>query len=401
MHVRLMSTTSERIYLNNAATGWPKAPGVSEAVYEALQNAPVHPGRGAVENDEILTECRERLAALLSVDDPSRIALTMHATQALNLAIFGISLSEGARVITTVTEHNSVLRPLNHVKKQRDIQITAIGLNQNGSLDVDAFDEALDSSTFLVVMNHASNVTGRINDVGPFFRKAKEAGAVTILDAAQSLGHIPVCPNELSADIVALTGHKGLRGPSGTGGLWVAPHIELEQTFVGGSGIKGELELHPAEMPTRLEAGTPNVPAIAGLIVALRWLESEGREFHRKERELTRLLYHELRRIPGARLFDDFQDADGLGIASFAIEGCDVGETGLVLAERFNVMCRTGCHCAPLIHKVIGSEKDGTIRFSLSGFNTEEEILKAVDAVRQVATETRSIPLGAELEAPS
>ena len=290
------------MYLNNAATGWPRAPGVVEAVAEALSAPPAHPGRAAGRVADFRSECRARTAALLGVGDPTRIVLTTHATHALNLAIRGLDLPPGARVVTTVTEHNSVLRPLNHLRAERGLRITIVGLDAGGAIDTAAFAAALAQQPALVAINHASNVTGHIADVGPLFARAKDAGATTLLDASQSLGHVPIQPDSLGADLIAFTGHKGLHGPPGVGGLYVAPHIELAQVYVGGTGVRSDLELHPAEMPTRLEAGTPNIPALAGFAAALRWHEVNAAQSRRRETELARRLRSGLRGVLGVEI---------------------------------------------------------------------------------------------------
>ena len=374
-----------KIYLNNAASAWPRAPGVVEAVAQCLQQPPEHPGRTVSSSSDAVTECRRRLASLLGVEDATRIVLAQNATHALNLAIHGVAWEPSDYVVTTVTEHNSVLRPLAHLQARLGIQLIVVGLDPEGNIDQDAFDQALKQSPRLVALNHASNVTGRINAVTPLFQRASRAGAVTLLDASQSLGHIPVEAVALGADMVAFTGHKGLRGPAGTGGLYVAPHLELEQVYIGGTGVRSDLRLHPPEMPTRLEAGTPNVPALSGLAAALRWLEQDGENAGRREASLAGELWEGLRQISGVTLYDDDERAARLGVVSFRIDGWDIEEVGYILNESFGVICRTGLHCAPLIHEAIGSAPHGTVRFSVSGFNTEEEIRSACQAVRQIA----------------
>lgn len=373
------------IYLNDAASAWPKAPGVIAAMVDAMAMPPEHPGRSSVQTADSLVECRERIAVLLGTSAPSRIVLTTHATQALNLAILGLSLPVGAHVITTISEHNSVLRPLWHLQQQQGVRLTIIGFDALGRLDLSAFERALAEGAELVAVNHVSNVTGAVNAVAQLFAQAKGAGAVTLLDAAQSLGHLPVRAEEIGADLVAFTGHKGLRGPTGTGGLYVAPGIELAQVFVGGTGVRSDARFHPPEMPMRLEAGTPNVPAFAGLAAALRWQAQHGDEFIRRERILRDRLHDALREIPRVELFDGDPAAEHLAIISFRIRGWEVEEVGYVLAESFGITCRTGLHCAPLIHHAIGSAPDGTIRFSLSGFTTEQDIETAIIAIRKLA----------------
>jgi selenocysteine lyase/cysteine desulfurase len=325
------------------------------------------------------------LARLLGAAAPERVVFTPGATQALNLAILGLGLRRGEHVITSVTEHNSVLRPLAHLTDRAGIQVTEIGLDEHGDVDAEGFGLALLESPRLVVLNHASNVTGRVNDVGPLFRQAKAAGAVTLLDASQSLGHWPVNAPELGADMVAFTGHKGLRGPAGTGGLYVAEPLELEPLLVGGTGVRSDLRRQPGDMPARLEAGSPNVPALAGLNAALCWLEAEGQAFAERAARLTEALRQGLREIPGVHLFDYTPAAGRLGVVSFRVDGWEVEETGYALEQSFGIACRAGLHCAPRIHAAIGSAPLGTVRFSPSGATTEAEIAQALAAVRRLA----------------
>ena len=375
-----------KIYFNNAATAWPAAPGVIEAIQNSLTGMPYDPGRSTGEDVDHLMECRRLLARLLGNVDYRRIALTNCSTHALNLAISGLGLKDGAHIITTVTEHNSVLRPLRHlVENNKNIRLSLVGLNRRGELDEDEYGRLLKQAPSLVVLNHASNVTGRILDAGRLFADARKVGAVTLLDASQSLGAIPVHPVKLHADLVAFTGHKALRGPAGTGGLYVSPELELDQVIVGGTGVSSDLAFHPKQMPMRLEAGTTNIPAFAGLAAALRWLEKEGEEHLSRSRTLTWLLYECLGSVPGVEVFDNQPEAGRVGVVSFRVEGWDVNEAGYILDESFGIACRTGLHCAPLIHEAIGSAPAGTIRFSVSGFNTEEEVERGITAIRRMA----------------
>jgi len=370
-----------RIYLNNAASAWPKAPGVVEAVSKSLSLPPAHPGRGESSAPDVVEECRYRLARLLGSSDPFRIVLCHNATHALNLAILGLSLRAEDLVVTSVAEHNSVLRPLAHASARTGTRTVTIGLDEAGNLDSQAFDRALEGRPRLVALTHASNVTGRVNEVAPFFRKATAAGAVTLLDASQTLGLLPVNAQDLHADLVAFTGHKNLRGPQGTGGLLVVEGLDLDQFLVGGTGVRSDLRLHPADMPTRLEAGTPNLPALAGLNAALVWLEKEGPAFAESEFRVAARLREGLGFLPHVHLFDADPAPARTGIVSFRIEGWDVAETAFALDQGHGIICRSGLHCAPLIHAAIGSAPDGTIRLSPSGATTEAEIDFTIHAI--------------------
>ncbi|MGB9595754.1 MAG: aminotransferase class V-fold PLP-dependent enzyme, partial [Candidatus Poribacteria bacterium] len=319
------------------------------------------------------------------VDLPTQIILTTSATHSLNIALWGLGLKKGDKVITTITEHNSLLRPLHHIKEKFGIDIMFIGLDDYGDLNKEEFDKLIDENVKLVAINHASNVTGRVNDVKPIFSKAKSYGAITLLDASQSLGYIQFKVNEIQADIVAFTGHKVLHGPTGTGGLYVSPSIELEQIFVGGTGVRSDLMLHPQEMPTRYEAGTPNLPAFCGLAKALDWHHQNHKNFCKKVDDLTSELIKGLSDIPKVEIFNNSNDSIRVPIVSFRIKGWEIEEVGYILNQSFGIICRSGLHCAPLIHKAIGSFPDGTIRFSLSGFNADEEVETAIDAIRKIA----------------
>ncbi|MCD6218217.1 aminotransferase class V-fold PLP-dependent enzyme [bacterium] len=381
-----MNSNSKKIYMNNAATSWPKAPGVAKAVFDELEQPSVHSTRTTSKTKGILDECRETLAGMLDVDDPNCIVLTANATQSLNIAIYGLCRNGMKRVITTVMEHSSVIRPLYHRAESGGFEILIVGLDSGGAFDASQFDKLLESKPDLVAMCHASNVTGRINDIAPFFKKAKDAGAITLLDASQTLGHIPVHPKEMFADVVAFTGHKGLLGPAGTGGLYVSPEIELARIFVGGTGTCTEDRFHPEEMPIRLEAGTPNLPGFAGLLTSLKWMESDIEDFHETEKQNAKRMWDGIAEIPGVHVFDNNKVIDRMPLVSFRIGGVTVEDAGHILDSEYGIICRTGMHCAPLIHKAIGSSPEGTLRLSVSGFTTADEVEYVIDAVRRIAS---------------
>ncbi|HEY3281600.1 MAG TPA: aminotransferase class V-fold PLP-dependent enzyme [Armatimonadota bacterium] len=371
------------IYLNNAATSWPKAPGVPEAVSAALQAPPSDGRRQGGRADDCLEQCRCRIAHLLGVPDADRVVLTSGATEALNLAVWGVPLTHGSRVVTTVAEHNSVLRPLYHRSRPLRCRVTHVAVSPDGELDTSGFERALADGADLVAVTHVSNVTGRAMPVSELFRASKAAGAVTLLDASQSLGHLDVRPDELGADLVAFTGHKGLGGPQGTGGLYVAPYLELAQIRVGGTGVRSELLAHPQEMPLRLEAGTPNTPGLAGLAQALQWHEFEGVAARGRVADRCAALRQGLSELPGVRLLG--AGTSPAGIVSFTVEGWPVEDVGQVLLESFGVTGRTGLHCAPLIHGPLGCAPWGTVRLSAGPFTTEDEVAAAVSAVGSIA----------------
>lgn len=368
------------VYLNNAADTWPKAPDVADAVKQAIDTVPEEPGRSAEGGHSLaLDECRTELAKLLGTPLCDRIALTHSATHALNFALLGAVPSQAKRVITTVMEHNSVLRPVQHLKDRYSLQVDIVGLDSSGELDVEEYEKALDGEKALVALTHVSNVTGRINNAQDLFEKARSAGHLTLLDAAQSLGKIPV--SDTGADIIAFPAHKGTYGPSGIGGLYVASSIELEQIIVGGTGVRSDLARHPPEMPTRLESGTPNIPATSGWLTALRWLGQYGQEQRKNMAAAASECFERLRLYPEIKLFSKLEDSALTGIIAFCVPGWSVEEAGYALQKSFQIICRSGLHCAPLLHKAMPGAEHGTIRFSFSGFNTLEEARQAAEAV--------------------
>lgn len=377
------SVQSELIYLNNAADGWPKAPGVVEAVSQALAEPPHYPGRSSLALKDAAAACRGGLAALFGVPDPAQIVLAPHATHALNLALLGVCAAHSGVVVTTAGEHNSVLRPLRRLDQLGVINLMIVELEQGTVREAD-FKQALQCRPSLVVMQHASNVTGIVHDIARYFAWAKDAGAVTLLDAAQTVGHLPVRPLQLHADLVAMTGRKGLHGPPGTGALWVSPELELAQVLTGGTGVHSEMTLHPLEMPVRLESGTPNLPALAGFAAALDWAAARSPQVLAQEHTLGINLRDGLKHIPGVKLYGD-SDGPRTPVVSFTIAGWANDEAGRALGEQYRIVCRTGLHCAPLIHAAIGSGPAGTVRLSASYFTTAAEIDAALEAVAAMA----------------
>lgn len=366
------------VYLNNAATAWPKAPQVDEAVAASIERLPFHAGRAGFSGPDVPGECRRLLARLLQIQEPSRIVFCPNATHALNIALQGMRWQPGAAVVTTAAEHNSVLRPLYYLAKTRGINVHFIPVDKMGRVSTAAWAAAMRQiKPQLAVFTHASNVTGAVNDAALLARLAREAGAVTLLDASQSLGIIPVLPAAWAIDMVAFTGHKYLLGPAGTGGLYIAPATELEPVWVGGTGIHSDLEEMPPVMPARFEAGTPNDPAFAGLAAAVAWASQCQADaaalLARTERLASGLA------AAGARVIT--VDAPRTPVISFTLPHWEVEDAGDVLHKSFGIVCRTGLHCAPRIHSCLGTAPAGTIRFSLSRFTTEVEINYCLEAI--------------------
>jgi selenocysteine lyase/cysteine desulfurase len=372
----------EQTYLNNAAAAFPLIPGVMEAVTECMRVPPQVSGRDASGSKDILSICRGNLARLLNVKS-DQIVLTCNATYGLNNAILGIGLKPGDFVITSVMEHNSVLRPLKRLEKLNNIRIAYVPLDSEMKLDSDVYDTLLEQEPRGVGLSHASNVTGRINPVAVMFEKAKAKGAVTLLDASQTVGRFPVLPEDLNADMVVFPGYKGLRGPLGTGVLYVSPQVGLSPVFVGGTGVKSDLLYQPDEMPMRLESGTPNLFAFAGLNAAVLYIIEKAGKIISAEQELTKELYEKLAELEKVKIYDsDFTSK--LPTVVFNIAGMDAEEAGFALSQGFGIQCRAGLHCAPLMQEYLGGLPGGTVRFSASFMNTKAEIEYAVDAVRRL-----------------
>ena len=376
------------IYLDNAATTLQKPPVVGQAMLEALQTAG-NPGRGAHEPTlhaaRIVYDARAALAELFHAESPACIAFAANATQALNTALGGL-LAPGDHVITTVCEHNSVLRPLYRLREQ-GAELSFVGVEDRAALCYEQFAQLVRPNTRAVVVTGASNVTGNATDLARVSRFAKAHGLLLIVDAAQTAGAMPIDVQALGIDVLCFTGHKGLLGPQGTGGLYVRPGLRVAPLVVGGSGVHSFDEAHPAIMPTALEAGTLNVPGIAGLGAGVRWLLEQGIEpLQKKELRLARLFYENVRDIPGVILYGDFTGPRA-PIVSLNLAGEDSARVADALWEEYGICVRAGAHCAPLMHKALGTVEQGVVRFSFSHQNTEAEALEAAQAVRALATE--------------
>ena len=376
------------IYLDNAATTLQKPPVVGEAMLEALQTAG-NPGRGAHEPTlhaaRLVYDARAALAELFGAESPACVAFASNATQALNTAIGGL-IGPADHVVTTVCEHNSVLRPLYRLREQ-GTQLSFVGVDDRAVLRYEQFEELLRPNTKAVVVTGASNVTGNATDLAFVARFAKKHGLLLIVDAAQTVGACPIPVQKLGIDVLCFTGHKGLLGPQGTGGLYVRPGLRAAPLVVGGSGVHSFDERHPAEMPTALEAGTLNVPGIAGLGAGVRWILEQGVEsLLAKETALARLFYEAVREIPGVVLYGSFAEPRA-PIVSLNLAGEDSARVADVLWEEFGICVRAGAHCAPLMHKALGTVEQGVVRFSFSHQNTEAEALAAAQALRALALE--------------
>ena len=382
-----------RIYLDNAATSWPKPESVYAAVDYYLRHVGAAAGRGGyrhgIEADRIVADARKRAAELLGAADPRHVVFTCSGTDALNLALHGV-LRPGDHVVTTVAEHNSVLRPLKHLELTADVQVTRVGCGASGIVDPDDVRRAVTRQTRLVAMIHVSNVTGAVQPIEEVGRIARGVGALFLVDAAQSIGSLPADVTQWSADLVAAPAHKGMLAPLGLGILYVAPGIEkqLAPLRQGGTGTQSEQDRQPDSLPDKYEAGNHNVPAIAGLGAALAYLKQRGVESVREhERRLTERLLVGLAGIHGITIYGP-ADANRQGsVVSFNVAGYDPQEVAGTLDAAYAVEARAGFHCAPLMHQALGTDKTGgTVRLSAGPFSTEHDIDKAVRAVTEIAS---------------
>ncbi|KQC14564.1 MAG: hypothetical protein APR63_05525 [Desulfuromonas sp. SDB] len=368
------------IYLNNAATSFPKPNILGKEIAEHISEIPRHPGRiGSADMVNKLQLCRKAIARLININNPNQIVLCKNATEGLNIVIHGLKLQKSDTVITSSLEHNSVLRPLFLIRKTKKFKLVILPCNTEGRIIKEDWQRVLDQyKPKVVIMNHASNVTGAVNDISFLFKQAKQKHCITVLDTSQTLGLIDVDVNNLFADIIVFTGHKYLLGPTGTGGVYINKNIDIQPVFVGGTGIKSDLLEMPPEMPVKLEPGTPNIALFAGLIKTINW-QKENPVNLEKFLSLTNRLSEKLSengmntiKVKGERT----------GIVSFFSKKWSVDEIGYILNKNYNIICRTGLHCAPLIHKYLKTYPKGTVRFSLSRFTTEEEINLVVEAMK-------------------
>lgn len=377
------------IYLDNAATTRPKPTGVAEAVAAAM-NGWGNCGRGthpeALMAARVIYGLREKLAALFGCQRPDHVCFTPNSTMALNIAINGL-LGPGDHVISTDLEHNSVLRPLYHLERQ-GAELDFVSADRQGQINYGDFEKLLRPDTKAVVCTHGSNLTGDLVDIERVGAFCHAHGLLFILDASQTAGVFPIDMEKQHIDVVCFTGHKSLMGPQGTGGLCIRPGVEIRPFVVGGTGVQSFLAIQPEEYPTRLEAGTLNSHGLAGLSAALDFLAETGTDRIRShECALARRFYEQVRDIPGVTVYGDHMKAERAPIVALNIADADSGEVADELAERFQVAVRPGAHCAPRLHRALGTEDQGAVRFSWSWWNTEEETDAAAEAVRTLAEE--------------
>lgn len=376
------------IYLDNAATSYPKPEPVYRAVDFALRHVGGSPGRGGYKRGldavRMVFEAREAVAELFAVRDSSRVVFTGSATEALNLAISGL-LMPGDHVVTTKAEHNSVARPL-YRAESRGVEVTRLDCDRSGLLEPGELARSIRGNTRLIALTHCSNVTGAIQPIGEIGELARKAGIPFLVDAAQSAGVIPINVEELGVTLLAAPGHKGLLGPQGTGFLYIADGIDPAPLMVGGTGSHSTDERQPAEMPARYESGTQNVPGIAGLKAGLEFIRETGIEnIRNRESRLVGSLLDGLARIPGIALYGPPRELERGGIVSFTLKGVDPSAIGFVLDRDHDIAVRVGLHCAPGAHRCIGTFPEGTVRVSPGYFSTQDDIEALIAAVDEIA----------------
>jgi len=376
------------IYLDNAATSRPKPPEVIKAMNDFLDNVCANSGRSghrlAIQASRIVYDARESLAELFNITDPLQIVFTMNATESLNLALLGI-LQNGDHVITSSMEHNSIMRPL-RVMETQGVEISVVGCSQQGFLDPDNLKKLIKKNTKLIALNHASNVTGSIQPVREIGNIAREHDLLFLLDTAQTAGACPIDVEEMYIDLLAFTGHKSLCGPQGIGGLYIREGISLKPLKYGGTGSRSDEEYQPDFMPDKYESGTLNLVGIAGLGEGVRYVMEKGIGFIReRERKLTQNLIDGLLAIPDVKVYGGLDTKNQVGVVSFDIQGLSSSESSMYLEDEFDILCRSGLHCAPSAHKTIKTFPEGTIRFSLGIFSNQDDVHRSVNAVRKIA----------------
>ncbi len=378
-------TSEDIVYLDHAATSWPKPPAVLEAVHHALEHESANPGRGshrmAVQASRTLLNGRQQLARLLDVRNPIDIAFTANTTVALNMAIFGY-VRPGDHVIATMTEHNSVWRPLEALKRSIGVTVTYVPVNEYGQLELHEVEQAFTAQTRLLICNHSSNLLGSILPVAELAQLAHRHGARILVDIAQSAGHIPVKLQEWEIDMAAFPGHKGLLGPQGTGGLYIMPDLDLSPWLYGGTGSQSEEADQPSVRPDRYEPGTPNTPGIAGLAAGVQYVLHQGIEtIAAHEQKLVTRLMDGLSGVQGLRILGPAAGEPRTGIVSFVMEQQDPAQIAFLLDRKYGIAVRAGMHCTPLAHRIAGTLATGSVRASVGYGTTEQHIDHLLEAV--------------------
>jgi cysteine desulfurase family protein len=381
-----------RIYLDNAATSWPKPEAVYEAIDRYQRDCGAPSGRSAYREanaaERAIADARRRVAEMIGAEQPQRVIFTNNGTDSLNLALHGL-LRPGDHVVTSVVEHNSVLRPLRFLEQTREVQVTRVRCGGQGMLDPDDIRAAIRPATRLIALIHASNVVGSIQPIEEIGRIAKQREILLLVDAAQSMGHLQIDVHGLGADLLAAPGHKGLMGPLGTGFLYIAPGVEQHLLPVrqGGTGTQSESDVQPESLPDRYETGNHNVPGILGLGAGLAFVQQQGiTALRRHEQTLTEQLLAGLGELPGVTIYGPTESEHRVGVVSITVDGWEPQELATALDAVCRVQVRAGFQCAPLLHRALGTAPHGgTVRFSLGAFNTRQHIETAIQALAELA----------------
>ncbi len=376
------------IYLDNAATTYHKPQQVIDAVVSAMQgmgNSSRGSHSGALKAARTVYDARCKAAALFGCDDPSRVVFTANSTEALNIAISGL-FAAGDHIISTDLEHNSVLRPLYRLQAEQGVSLDFVRADKQGCVDYADFERLIRPETKAIVCNHASNLTGNMLDLARIGAVCKAHGLLLIVDASQTAGCVPIDMKSMGISVLCFTGHKGLYGPQGTGGMCIAEGVEIRPFKVGGSGVQSFSKTQPVQYPTRLEAGTLNGHGIAGLSAAFDFIAETGVEtIHAKEIALMRRFYEGVKDVDGVTVYGDFSTDARAAIVALNIKDYESGEVSDELSETYGIATRPGAHCAPRMHEALGTVEQGAVRFSFSYFNRSDEVDAAVAAVKEIA----------------
>ncbi len=379
------------IYLDNGATSFPKPEAVYRFMDDFYRNNGVSPGRSgydlSIETGNIVENTRKTMTQYFNGQDSNRLIFSANSTDALNLAIFGM-VKPGDHVITTALEHNAVLRPLHHLSIYQDVEVDHVPFDEKGFVNPEDFEPLFRPNTRLVVVNHASNVIGTVQPVKEIGRICREKGVTFLVDASQTAGKLPIDIKDMNIDVIAFTGHKSLLGPTGIGGLYVDDGITISHTRAGGTGVKSAVRHHLEEYPFRLEYGTLNVLGIAGLYAGIKWVLDKGMDtIHHHEMNLTKQLRDGLAEIQDVDLYCADDLTDHIGVISFNIRNQEAVNVGTLLDGDYNIACRTGLQCAPMVHEQLGTDKlKGTVRMGFGPFNTKEHVDHALNAIEEIAT---------------
>jgi len=378
------------IYLDNAATSFPKPEETYVFMDQFYRTHGVNPGRSGydlcMETGQLVDDTRKLLTRFFNGTDPDRLIFAYNSTDALNLALFGM-LSPGDHAVTTTIEHNAVLRPLYHLSTHHGVEVDHVPFDSQGFVDPDAVAARFKPTTRVVAINHASNVIGTVQPIEQIGRRCRDRGIRLVVDASQTAGKIPIDVQAMNVDVLAFTGHKSLMGPTGIGGMYVREGVDIRHTRAGGTGVRSAQRSHLDEYPWRLEYGTPNIMGIAGVNAGLQWIEKTGlAAIAAHEMRLLRQLVDGLREIPGVSLYCQDDLSNHIAVMIFNIDGFEPGDAGTMLDVDHNIACRTGLHCAPRVHEQLGLDTlHGAVRFGIGPFNTDEHITTAIGAVREIA----------------